>query len=127
MVRVDLIVDAAAAQVRLRVRDNGIGIPAEHLPHVFERFYRVVDQARGRSGVEGSGLGLSICKAIVTSHGGQIAVTSRPGHGATFLVTLPLLPAALAEASLPPLAPAPATAPAPPSPTQGPATGLAAS
>jgi signal transduction histidine kinase len=127
MVRVDLIVDEAAAQVRLRVRDNGIGIPAEHLPHVFERFYRVVDQARGRSGVEGSGLGLSICKAIVTSHGGQIAVTSRPGHGATFLVTLPLLPAALAEASLPPLASAPAKAPAPPSPTQGPATGLAAS
>lgn len=107
MVRVDLIADEAAGQVRLRVRDNGIGISAEHLPHIFERFYRVVDRARGRAGVEGSGLGLSICKAIVTSHGGQIAVTSRMGHGATFVVTLPLLRAspegeastALAEAT----------------------------
>lgn len=94
IVRVDLIVDEAAAQVRLRVRDNGVGIPEEHLPHIFERFYRVVNRARGRGGVEGSGLGLSICKAIVTSHGGQISVTSRPGHGATFVVTLPRLPQA---------------------------------
>jgi len=99
MVRVDLIADEVAGQVRLRVRDNGIGIPEEHLPHIFERFYRVVDRARGRGGLEGSGLGLSICKAIVTSHGGQIAVTSRPGHGATFVVTLPRLPPPSGEAS----------------------------
>jgi signal transduction histidine kinase len=103
LVRVDLIIDDETGQARLRVRDNGIGIPAEHLPHIFERFYRVVDRARGRGGVEGSGLGLSICKAIVTSHGGQIAVTSRPGHGATFVVTLPLLRVAPDAASPSPL------------------------
>jgi len=72
------------------VTDSGAGIAAEHLPHVFERFYRA-DKARTREGVaRGSGLGLSICKAIVEAHRGTIQVKSKPGQGATFVVTLPL-------------------------------------
>lgn len=100
VVQVELTADQAARQARLTIRDNGIGIPAEHLPHIFERFYRV-DRARGRGGVEGSGLGLSICRAIVQSHGGQIAVSSSPGQGATFVVTLPLLPVSAEDPSVP--------------------------
>lgn len=70
------------------IRDTGIGIPAEHLPYVFERFYRV-DKARSRS-EGGSGLGLAICKQIADLHGGQIQVESREGEGSVFRVLLPL-------------------------------------
>jgi heavy metal sensor kinase len=70
----------------LAVRDTGIGIAAEHLPHLFERFYRV-DPARSSAG--GAGLGLAISKSIVEEHGGRIEVASRPGAGSTFTVTLP--------------------------------------
>lgn len=72
---------------RIAVRDEGEGIAAEHLPHIFERFYRA-DGARGRSS-GGTGLGLAIAQAIARAHGGEITVTSDPGHGSTFLVTLP--------------------------------------
>ena len=72
---------------RLAVRDDGEGIAPEHLPHVFERFYRA-DGARGRSS-GGTGLGLAIARAIAQAHGGEIAATSEPGRGATFIVTLP--------------------------------------
>lgn len=72
---------------RFIVRDDGPGIPAEDLPHVFERFYRA-DQAR--SSISGhTGLGLSIAKAIVDNHGGRLQVTSQPGQGACFEVQLP--------------------------------------
>jgi two-component system sensor histidine kinase BaeS len=64
--------------VCLAVRDTGPGIPPEHLDHVFERFYKA-DPSRAATR-EGSGLGLSIVKAIVQRHGGEIRVTSRPGH-----------------------------------------------
>jgi signal transduction histidine kinase len=74
-------------QARLAVRDEGEGIAPEHLAHVFERFYRA-DGARGRSS-GGTGLGLAIAQAICRAHGGEISVTSAPGQGATFLVTLP--------------------------------------
>ncbi len=75
---------------RLTIRDNGPGIPAEHLPHIFDRFYRV-DRGRSRGdGVGGSGLGLSICQAIVLAHHGTIEAASEPGQGTTFTVTLPL-------------------------------------
>jgi len=70
----------------LSVSDTGVGIAPEHLPHVFERFYKV-DTARAAEST-GSGLGLSITKAIVERHGGTIGVTSRPGH-TTFAVVLP--------------------------------------
>ncbi len=74
-------------QARIAVRDEGEGIAPEHLPHLFERFYRA-DGARGRSS-GGTGLGLAIAQAICRAHGGEISVTSAPGQGATFLVTLP--------------------------------------
>jgi len=74
--------------VALSVTDTGEGIPAEHLPHVFERFYRV-DTARDRTH-GGSGIGLAIAKALVEAHGGQVAATSPgTGQGSTFRVVLP--------------------------------------
>ncbi|MNN39110.1 Alkaline phosphatase synthesis sensor protein PhoR [compost metagenome] len=72
---------------QLEVRDNGPGIAAEHLPHVFERFYRI-DASRTRS-QGGAGLGLSISQSIVEAHGGAIEVDSAPGQGTAFKVTLP--------------------------------------
>lgn len=72
----------------LSVADTGVGIDAEHLPHVFERFYRV-DSARARS-EGGAGLGLAICQWIARAHGGDIAVESTPGRGSVFTVRLPL-------------------------------------
>jgi heavy metal sensor kinase len=73
---------------RLAVEDTGIGIAAEHLPHVFERFYRV-DKARNRA-EGGAGLGLSIVQSIVAAHGGSVAIASQPGSGTQCLVELPL-------------------------------------
>ncbi|MBI4463902.1 MAG: HAMP domain-containing protein [Acidobacteria bacterium] len=70
------------------VSDTGIGIPAEDLPHVFDRFYRA-DRARSRDG-GGAGLGLSIAQWIACVHHGQIEVESTPGRGSTFRVRLPL-------------------------------------
>ena len=72
----------------IRVCDSGVGIPEVHLPHVFERFYRV-DGARGRDS-GGSGLGLPIAKWIVEGHGGQIWLESRVGAGTMAVVRLPL-------------------------------------
>ncbi len=71
----------------IRVIDTGIGIDAEELPHIFDRFYRGsrASEARG----SGSGLGLAIVRSIVDMHGGRIAVDSRLDHGTTFTVTLP--------------------------------------
>jgi signal transduction histidine kinase len=78
---------ADGGHVELFVSDTGEGIPAEHLPHVFERFYRV-DQARDRAH-GGSGIGLAIAKALVEAHGGRISVTSSgPGKGSTFVIRL---------------------------------------
>jgi signal transduction histidine kinase len=73
----------------LRVADTGAGIAPEHLPHVFERFYRA-DPARARSD-GGAGLGLAICQWIVRAHGGEVRATSAPGRGTTVTVTLPVL------------------------------------
>ena len=81
---VTVLVRAAAGGVEVAVRDTGAGIPAEHLPHVFERFYKA-DRAR-RDG--GTGLGLAIVRHIVEAHGGTARVESREGEGATVSVTL---------------------------------------
>jgi len=75
-------------QARLTVADDGPGIDPVYLPHLFERFYRV-DKARSRE-QGGAGLGLSIARWIVQAHRGRIQVTSTPGLGTTFTVTLPL-------------------------------------
>jgi signal transduction histidine kinase len=72
----------------LSVEDDGPGIAAEHLPHVFDRFYKADTSRRGMAG--GSGLGLSIVKAIVQKHGGTISVDSRPGR-TRFEFTIPSL------------------------------------
>ena len=74
-------------RVSLTVRNSGAPIPAEHLPHLFERFYRA-DPARDRS-QGGYGLGLAIAKSIVDAHGGKISVTSSPQEGTVFTVVLP--------------------------------------
>ncbi|UYN90501.1 MAG: HAMP domain-containing protein [Anaerolineales bacterium] len=88
VVTVNLSKDEASAQ--LAVKDTGLGIPAEDLPHVFERFYRG-DKSRSRSkDGAGFGLGLSIAYWIVRNHGGDIEVKSRVSRGSTFTVRLPL-------------------------------------
>ncbi len=74
--------------VELAVADTGISIPAEHVPHIFERYYRV-DQARSRN-ESSTGLGLPIVKQVAEAHGGQVRVQSKPGVGTTFTVTLPV-------------------------------------
>lgn len=84
---VDVSLSVPNGTVELRVSDTGAGIPAEALPHLFERFYRV-DPARSRE-QGGSGLGLAITKWIVEAHKGAINVESTEGEGTTFTVTLP--------------------------------------
>jgi len=79
---------ASDGRAVLEVSDNGVGIPPEALPHIFERFYRV-DKARSRQ-MGGAGLGLSIIKAIVMAHGGQVKVESVEGRGSRFFVELPV-------------------------------------
>jgi signal transduction histidine kinase len=93
-VRVEPSSDGRSALVS--VADTGIGIPAEEIPRLFERFYRV-EGAQGRS-FEGSGIGLALVAELVRLHGSEITVASRVGHGTTFTIALPLgrahLPAA---------------------------------
>jgi two-component system, OmpR family, sensor kinase len=76
-------------QARVIVRDTGPGIPAEDLPHIFERFYRA-EKSRTRGKSTGFGLGLSIANWIVEKHGGRIEVVSKDGKGTTFAIWLPL-------------------------------------
>ncbi|HTU17679.1 MAG TPA: ATP-binding protein [Gemmataceae bacterium] len=88
-VNVEVTAASDSHEAQLLVRDTGTGIPPQDLPKVFERFYRA-DKSRQRAqGDRGSGLGLSICQAIVHSYGGQISIASTLGKGTTVTVTLP--------------------------------------
>ena len=82
-----LYAESGPGEVRLAVKDTGIGIPAEDIPRIFERFYRV-DKSRTGSG---TGLGLSIAKHIVEAHGGRIGAESVEGRGSTITFTIPIL------------------------------------
>jgi heavy metal sensor kinase len=75
-------------RIEVVVSDSGVGIPAEHLPRVCERFYRV-DPSRSRA-IDGAGLGLAICRAIVEAHGGKLQIESAPGAGTRVTVSLPI-------------------------------------
>jgi len=87
--KVSLIVRQAGKEILIQVQDTGIGIPAEHLENLFNRFYRV-DKSRSRAG-GGSGIGLTIAKHLVEAHGGQIWAESKgPGKGSTFSFNLPI-------------------------------------
>jgi signal transduction histidine kinase len=83
---IDIGVSANADDVTISVRDEGLGIAADQLPQLFERFYRVATTR----GLEGSGLGLYVCQGITSAHGGRIwAASEGPGRGSTFSFTLP--------------------------------------
>jgi heavy metal sensor kinase len=84
---VNVQVNQKNGEAVVTIRDSGIGIAAEHMPHVFDRFYRV-DKARSRA-EGGTGLGLSIARSTVLAHGGRIELASQPGQGTTCTVSLP--------------------------------------
>jgi signal transduction histidine kinase len=91
--QISVAVRELRSELLVEIRDSGMGISPEHLDRIFDRFYRVPLPAAER--VEGSGLGLSICKTIVEEHGGRIWVESVVGRGSIFSFTLPKEPAAV--------------------------------
>src|SRR5690606_9400568 len=88
---VEVAARAADGEVRVEVRDDGLGIPPEAIPRLTERFFRV-DRSRSRQ-QGGTGLGLAIVKHVLEAHGQRLHVESRPGAGATFWFRLPVAPA----------------------------------
>jgi signal transduction histidine kinase len=96
---------AAGAMVEIDIRDTGSGIPAQALPHVFERFYRA-DPARARASQRsgGTGLGLAIAKGLIEAQGGVISIASEVGMGTTVTIHLPAAPNT-APRIAPPVAP----------------------
>jgi len=85
--RIAVSAEAAGAEVRIAVTDNGVGIAPEDMPLVFDAFY---SGQPGAAGERGSGLGLAISHRVIEAHGGSIAVQSTPGKGSTFVITLPV-------------------------------------
>jgi signal transduction histidine kinase len=88
--RITLSAEASGEDIIIRVRDTGEGIPAEHLPHVCERFYRVDTARTRRQG--GTGLGLAICRSVAEAHQGSLTIDSGVGEGTTITVRLPITP-----------------------------------
>jgi signal transduction histidine kinase len=86
--RVCVALERVGRRARLSVSDTGSGIAAEHLPSIFERFYRADPSRQQATG--GSGLGLAIIKSIVEAHGGRVSVVSAPGQGTKFTIALPV-------------------------------------
>jgi signal transduction histidine kinase len=93
---VETVVDVSAARVRVAVRDQGLGIPAEEHERVFEKFYRL--DADMKRGVGGTGLGLYVARRLAEQMGGSISLVSQPGRGSTFTLELP---AAVAASEIP--------------------------
>jgi len=89
--RVQVALEATDGIVRVKFKDHGVGIPSEHVPHIFERFYRGF--RTGTSETRSGGLGLAIAQAIVGAQRGSIECETAPGAGSTFTVTLPVNPA----------------------------------
>ena len=87
---IDLGMERHGPEAWLRVRDNGVGLPADQLEHVFDQFYQVENHMTRRH--EGMGLGLAIVRAIARAHGGRAwAESAGPGQGSTFTIALPLV------------------------------------
>jgi signal transduction histidine kinase len=85
---ITLSIEQETNMAKVKIQDTGYGIPADDLPFIFDRFYRVKNQET--RDIDGNGLGLAIVKSIVERHGGQIQVESKPGIGSCFIFTLPL-------------------------------------
>jgi signal transduction histidine kinase len=79
---------ASGNDLDITVADNGVGIPAEHLGHIFEKFYRVPQGNIHKT--KGLGLGLYYVRRIAEAHGGDVSVTSKPGRGTTFKIKIPI-------------------------------------
>jgi two-component system sensor histidine kinase BaeS len=88
--QVRVSIDRRDDTAEIRVEDTGQGIPPEHLPHIFDRFYRVRGASEQASPEKGLGLGLSFVSWIVRAHNGSVDVESEPGKGTKFIVRLPL-------------------------------------
>jgi signal transduction histidine kinase len=97
-IRAQHVRERRRSEVRITVSDHGAGIPAADLPHIFEPFYRGADAVERQ--IQGHGLGLSLVRRIVVAHGGNVTVSTRPGAGTTFTITLP---AAAADTSTNPV------------------------
>jgi signal transduction histidine kinase len=101
---IEVVARPVGRETHIWVRDTGEGIAPEHLPHLFERFYRVDSSRHDQQ--RGSGLGLSIARALITAQNGRLAISSTPGKGTEVLICLPR------EATRRPPKPAPAPPPA---------------
>ncbi len=95
--RVQVGLSTTNGEALFSVRDTGIGVPADELPHLFDRFFRGARRQHDSSDFKGTGLGLSICNSIVNSHGGSIQVESTPKQGTSFTVRLPLADSSCVE------------------------------
>jgi signal transduction histidine kinase len=98
--RITVTAEQVDREVRLTVEDTGPGIPAKHLPHVFDRFYKVDVSRASTDTPSGSGLGLSIVQAIVTRHGGRVTAGNAAGAGARFEIRLPAAPPEVPESAV---------------------------